>query len=240
MKIEKLEWDSNFFSLNIYKLNELIQQDENFQNKLEKFVFENNVDLIYFESDYLIENLFIDFKSLKAYLVDTKTTFSKTAAYNAFDQKLIKKTSEIEVDKYEDKIIKLALQSAQYSRFKVDKNFSEDDYKKLYKEWIINSINKKIAKEILFYQIEDDIAGLITLGVKSNIGDIGIVAVEDKYRGQGIAKKMLFATENWFFENNLKTINVVTQGDNLPAKALYKSCGYKIIKRKFFYHLWKI
>lgn len=239
-EINFLEWDSNFFSLNVYRLNNFDKGNNNFQKELEDFALLNDVDLIYFESDQIINDLFINSKILKANLVDTKTTFKKKADVKELDSKFIKLTHEIEIDRYIDKVISLAYQSAKYSRFKVDTNFAKHDYKKLYKEWILNSLNKKIANEILFYKIDDDIAGLLTLGNKNETGDIGIVAVDDKYRGQGIAKTMMIAAENWFVENNIKTIQVVTQGNNMPAIALYKSCGYNISKQKYFYHIWKI
>ena len=103
---------------------------------------------------------------------------------------------------------------------------------------ILKSVNKKNADEVLLYKIEDDIVGIVTLAYKNYTGEVGIVAVDTKYRGKGIAKQMMFAAEKWFFENGLKDIQVVTQGSNLPANTLYKKCEYSIDKKKFFYHIW--
>ena len=59
-------------------------------------------------------------------------------------------------------LYELAFESGKYSRFKLDKNFSEIDFRKLYKKWVDNSLNLEIADEVLVYKISDIIQGFIT------------------------------------------------------------------------------
>ncbi len=47
------------------------------------------------------------------------------------------------------------------------------------------------------------------------------------------------SAEKWFSNSGYKSIQVVTQGDNIPACKLYESCGYTIESVELFYHIWK-
>ena len=96
-----------------------------------------------------------------------------------------------------------------------------------------------MAKEVFIYQENQIIAGFVTLGEKKSRAEIGIIAVDNNYRGKGIGKSLMFAAENWFAGKKYNEIRVVTQGDNLPACRLYESCGYKTDNVEYFYHLWK-
>ena len=239
-EIEYLEWDSAFFSLNIYRLISSELFDSNFLVDFENFIIENNVDLVYFESKILFDDLFLNSNVLEAKLVDKKTTYEKTSLFKVMDNFSFKTINDIEIDEKKEEIINLAHESGIYSRFKIDTKFSQLDYERLYEKWILNSLNREIAKEIIFYEIDGEIAGLVTLGAKNEIGDIGIIAVNKKHRGLGIAGKMMSCAENWFFENDYSNIQVVTQGNNLPAKSLYESCNFNLKQENYFYHIWKI
>ena len=109
----------------------------------------------------------------------------------------------------------------------------------MYTLWMINSINRKIAKEVLVFTEGNDIAGFVTLGEKNNRADIGIIAVDLNFRGKGIGKTLMYSAEKWFSNLGYQSIQVVTQGDNSPACRLYESCGYKVDTVSYFYHIWK-
>lgn len=108
----------------------------------------------------------------------------------------------------------------------------------MYKQWIINSVNHKIAKEVFVYKINNKIAGMITLSEKNKRGDIGIIAVNKNYRKQKIASKLIDAAETYFFACNYSEIQVVTQRNNMPACTLYEKVGFTIDKIEYVYHVW--
>ena len=104
---------------------------------------------------------------------------------------------------------------------------------------MINSINRKIAKEVLAFTENNALAGFVTLGEKNNKADIGIIAVDHSFRGKGIGKTLMTSAEKWFSNLGYSSMQVVTQGDNYPACRLYESCGYLVEAVEFFYHIWK-
>src|SRR5690606_2664394 len=130
-------------------------------------------------------------------------------------------------------------QSGEFSRFKVDNNFSNNEYEKLYSEWLIGSINKRLATDIIVKRLDGKIVGFVTLTKKNvELADIGLVAVDSSYRGKGIGKELIFQVISLAKSQGYKKIQVVTQLDNRPANNLYKKCGFKKFSLTFIYHIW--
>ena len=140
----------------------------------------------------------------------------------------------------QEKLIEQAVQSGIYSRFNVDKKIGKEKYEEMYTLWMLNSLNHTIAKEVLVLLEQNDLKGFITLGEKNKRADIGLIAVDHHFRGNGIGRILMESAEKWFSDKGYKTIQVVTQGDNYPACRLYERCGYEVETVEFFYHIWKI
>lgn len=233
--IEILNWDSNFFNIKICAIKGTIS-DANELTEVLQELKKLNIKLSYYSSVIPLNELQHFSELYDIYLVDKKITYLKKINKNI---PYVKSVTEYKRDYPEDALIALAIQSGIYSRFNVDKKIGRIKYEELYKEWIINSVNKKLAKEVLVYEENGIIAGFITLGEKKSIADIGIIAVDSDYRGRGIGQSLMTSAENWFANNSFNQIQVVTQGNNLPACKLYERCGYTIDKIEYFYHLWK-
>src|SRR5690606_27130927 len=62
-----------------------------------------------------------------------------------------------------DQLLQLTLESGEYSRFAIDKNFVNNEYRKLYTKWIENSIDKINAIEVLLAVEGESILGFVTL-----------------------------------------------------------------------------
>ena len=170
-------------------------------------------------------------------LADKKTTYLKKINTGlSFPESI---TSIDENTPFKDKLIDLAIQSGIYSRFNVDERIGKEKFEKMYALWMINSLNRKIAKEVLVFSENNDLSGFVTLGEKNNRADIGIIAVDHISRGKGIGKILMTSAEKWFSDLGYESIQVVTQGDNYPACRLYESCGYEVDTVEFFYHIWR-
>jgi dTDP-4-amino-4,6-dideoxy-D-galactose acyltransferase len=137
-----------------------------------------------------------------------------------------------------EKLKLLALQSGLYSRFKMDKKFVNNEYEKLYSEWINKSVNKEIADEILVYYIDEEEKGFVTLSMKNETGSIGLIAVDEKERGHSIGKELMKAAFSTFKEKDIINIEVATQKANTRACEFYKSLGFEIGTVENIYHLW--
>lgn len=232
---EYLEWDSQFFKMNIWKLSNPSLTSAALHTEL-KQLHDRNAQLIYWLADRkhtdqeLFSNLY------ECHLVDTRVTYLRKAipvagsnfSISVYDQPFPEK-----------KLIDLAIQSGQFSRFRVDKNIPNSACEELYSLWITNSVNKKIAREVLVYRVDGEIVGFITVGEKNNKGDIGISAIDPDFRGRGIGKALFIEAINWFARNGYSEIQVVTQAANKPANKLFESCGFAADSVAYWYHLWR-
>lgn len=227
--IERLKWDSNFFGYEIGKINY-----QSFDNNSIKEILEKSTD---YKLVYVFVNEKINHPKFK--LVDEKVTLS----INVFNSK-IQDSNITSFDKLThdfDELKKLAIISGIYSRFKIDQNFSNNEFERLYTEWINQTVTSENTLDILVYLFEDKIVGFVTLlKVNEKKADIGLLAVNESFRGKGIGSKLLIQAINLCFENGYDELNVVTQQQNLPALNLYQSNKFIISEKKNIYHIWNL
>lgn len=236
MSYSILDWDSDFFGLKVAKIHDPLLSLE----EVKKLLFSlkiDNVDLVYWPSKEKIEKS--EEKNLGGILADEKTTF----LINFSELQNNKHTFQYGIDFYEEKMpmsdfYSLAIQSGKYSRFSVDGKIPEEKFHDLYKTWIARSLRKDISKEVLVIQDENKVIGMVTIGEKDGRGDIGLIAVDEKFRGKRYGEKLVNAAQGWFVDNGYKYGQVVTQGANIPACNLYRRCGYFVEKVEYFYHFW--
>ena len=135
--------------------------------------------------------------------------------------------------------VKLAKQSSIHSRFRVDPFLPDEKCDEMYKMWVEQSQHGRMGEDILMYSsVDDDVMGIVTVGEKNGRGDIGLVAVDEKSRGQGVGEKLVRYALKYFYNNEYKYVQVVTQGNNTGARKLYEKCGFKVDTIEEFYHFW--
>jgi len=231
-----LEWDTRFFGYKIasvmipgLELSRLIT----IIGKLK----ENQFRLAYCFTDPRDEISNESLKKVSAMLADEKVTYS--IDMNEVD--IFPVSSAVipyKTDIVSDKLVSLTLQSGQYSRFKTDPDFTNNEYARLYIEWIDKSVKRKLADEVLVYKENEEIIGFITLAVKNNIGYIGLIAVDENQRGKAIGKNLMGAALTYFKDKNVTCTEVVTQKANVIACKFYESLGFEIKDINNIYHLW--
>jgi dTDP-4-amino-4,6-dideoxy-D-galactose acyltransferase len=236
MNYTHLDWDTNKFGYNVALINNNFSSYNDLELTL-KELKSNKYILAYLflnpENAYL-NKIAMD---LMGKFVDKKITFNKNSVYTN------EKSGDFQIIPYNpsislEEILLLSMESGMYSRFKVDSNFKNQEYEKLYSDWILNSISKKNAIEVLICIYENKVAGLITLGIKDSLGEIGLLAVNKPYRAKGIGKMLINFALNLFYFKKIKKIQVVTQENNIAACKLYKACGFSIQSKVNVYHFW--
>jgi dTDP-4-amino-4,6-dideoxy-D-galactose acyltransferase len=230
------EWDSGFFGYNIasVKPSGLINSD---LVTVIKDLRKKNVKLIYFFVNHDDEISNKSIKNASGFLVDEKVTFCT----KIIKQNVISGSDFVvpyNLNYSSEKLKLLALQSGAFSRFNIDSNFHNNEYQKLYLEWIEKSVRKEISDIVLVYKEENDEKGFITLAVRNDIGSIGLIAVDEKERGKSIGKKLVNEAFIYFIERNIESVEVVTQKANDGACKFYKSLGFEIKSIVNVYHLW--
>jgi len=233
--IERLKWDSQFFG---YPVAKIVLDEKGYINvdNLFRQLASERIRLTYFFAPTTEEKLNEYVAKKGGILVDQKTLFHKTT------EKHLKYTNSI--IEYQDtvineRLIELGLQAGLFSRFRLDINFSNNEYEKLYIEWLTKSLNKTIARITVLAVKNSEIVGLTTLGEKSEFAEIGLVAVDENFRGQGIASDLIHFADNAAFDLGYNEIKVVTQLQNKVACRLYEKCNFQIGNITNIYHYWQ-
>lgn len=231
-----LEWDSNFFG---FKVAQIISNSEDYSacertlNELKKC----GVQLVYWQVERGSSVASELSSKYNGKLVDLKTTFS----YTHTGQTIYcgnENVHNYNVTFAEDDILNLAVQCGSFSRFFVDERIAKEKATELYRIWIKKSVSHEIADNVIVYKKNNQIVGLITLQIKDGRGNIGLVGVDENYRGLGIATELMKASLVYFATKQVLQVDVVTQGLNLPACKLYEKAGFNISLQKDFYHFW--
>ena len=108
----------------------------------------------------------------------------------------------------------------------------------MYREWVLQSLNGNMGDDIYYIGDVNDPLAMITLSIKSQFAEIGLIAVKQEYQQQGFGKLLVEFAAYITFENKLNRLIVATQLSNLPAIKLYEKCGGEIIKQENIYHIW--
>lgn len=236
MKYVYLPWDSINFGYKVALLSAGIHDELELDATL-KVLQNRNYRLAYFflPTDHKLNTHVRGFNGL---LVDQKITYQKQISKT---QGLIKGNNRI-IPYYStlplQSVIDLAIESGKYSRFRTDPNFRNNEFEILYRKWILKSIKKQAAFEVLICLDEYVPVGLITLVNKKGMGDIGLVAVDKNYQGRGIGVALMRSAEALFMKNLFFNIQVVTQKQNLAACKLYEKCGFSETSLVNVYHFW--
>jgi ribosomal protein S18 acetylase RimI-like enzyme len=132
----------------------------------------------------------------------------------------------------------LALASGHFSRFLLDPQIPRHVFPNMYVRWIQRSVRGEIADAVLVAKEAGDLAGMVTLAINGELGNIGLIAVAEEYRGRGIGRRLMVAAEAFCATRKSKWLKVVTQGTNQGACALYTACGFELAEEYAVYHIW--
>jgi dTDP-4-amino-4,6-dideoxy-D-galactose acyltransferase len=232
---EPLEWDSKFFG---YPVARIIFDHEGGSCLDDLFlkIKSEKTRLVYFIVPPAEKGLINSITSRGGIFVDQKIVFSKvTEKHNNLSEDVVEfKGSDIN-----ERLINLVLRAGLYSRFRIDENFKNQEYERLYIEWLYKSINKSIAFKTLIAKKGSDIIGITTLGRKTHDAHIGLVAVDENFSGQGIGYNLVHSADTVASEMGLSKIKVVTQSKNKSACRLYEKCNFHIEKITNIFHYWQ-
>lgn len=232
---ELLEWDSKLFAR---KIGKCVIQPNSEVEALRKIL--SNARKLNFDLVYVFTPINIDLDSLltKAiYHVDTKMLFTKSVALGS-KHEISPHISQIYTAQDLEPLYELAFESGKYSRFKVDFRLPESGFYELYRQWIDNSLNRKIADGIVVYKIDNQVMGLMTLQAERNAIKIGLLAVTPTLQGKGIGQELIKFALLYAYQNDTTHLKVATQSANKPACSFYEKYGFVIQEQSNIYHAW--
>lgn len=234
-EIEHLTWDSKFFGYKIAKVT-IDHFDRELLDQLFRQLSNEKYCLIYFFIPPSEKKVNDYIKKRGGNLLDQKVVYIKnTEKQSNFIHEIVE-FKKVEIT---ENLKELILQAGEFSRFNIDKKFVNNEYEKLYLEWLKKSLDNTIAFKNLIVIKNNEIGGIITLGVKESNADIGLVAVDKKYRGQSIAYDLIRYADTEAFARGFSKIQVVTQLQNEKACHLYEKCDFRIESITNIYHFWQ-
>jgi len=236
MAFERLNWDSAFFGFEVARITDPDIDIGELSSQLDELSGQG-YKLVYFPARRKYSET--EIAALNGIFVDEKTTFATDLA----DPEVERQARMGVCEPYSPTMakldmIRLAVQSGEYSRYTVDPKVPRKKFEELYSIWMERAIAKEIADEVLIIRDAARIAGMVTLEKTDSSGSIGLVAVDEAFRGRNYGERLVRAAQRWFIEAGCTRSTVVTQGANAPACGLYRKCGYKETEKRFFYHFW--
>jgi dTDP-4-amino-4,6-dideoxy-D-galactose acyltransferase len=239
-KLSPLIWDSDFLGYGVARINAHKLALDTLDEQLDA-ARQAQVKLLYLVTtpEDAISNSTAC--AAGAWLADRKVTFGMELLVK--EGKLARAETIYTTTTWTSRLESLALQSGEYSRFRLDTNFEPDVFAKLYKIWLSNSLSHQMAREVLVF--EGDIGqehkaelGILTLGVKQGRADIGLLAVDTIARGQRIGQQLVASAQQIARDWGLTEMQVVTQLANESACRFYRRCGFVEWQVEHIYHVW--
>lgn len=228
MNSSLLNWDTNFFGFKVAKIDVGDSNDFLVASEIERLQ-KDGVKLIYIFSKH-----FISLSQFNALLVDQKRSYILPNPFFKATERTI-----LSVTEHPEQLYELAWQAGEFSRYKIDPMIRDDDFKRLYRIWADNSVNRQFADYVIACKEDDTYSGFITAKIKDYVLSIGLIATDSKYRGNGIGSALIQEIKNIAYKKNL-AVEVTTQANNITACAFYEHNGFKINHQEYIYHVWSI
>lgn len=234
--IEKLPFDSALFGFPVARIQLGSYAPESLEAALEG-LRRGKIRLAYWTLPELPENEKRKVEALGGTLADRKLTFeTKPSSPLAANPRI--PVADFDGIAPDAALYALALESGAYSRFRLDPKIPTGCFESMYRAWIENSVSRKIAERVFVTREAGELTGLLTVGRKNGLGDIGLVAVSTGQRGKGTGSALVQRARQWFHEQGLARARVVTQGDNTAACRLYEKNNFYLYSAEHTYHFW--
>lgn len=235
--VDKLNWDSNFFGINIASLNHALI-NENIMKLVFSFCKQQRIQCLYFRADSrslknveLAEKYGFHFANIRTtYILEKKEKIKKRKKGYIFRES---RKSDIPW------IIDVSRDAYTDSRYYFDSNFPREICSKFYVEWVEKIIrNSGKGEKIFVLERNKKPIAYIGSAIWGREIVIELIAVDPVSRGKGMGKKILREFIYHYQKAAYYRFRVVTQGRNIAAQRLYQSCGFEINDMGIDYHKW--
>lgn len=230
---EILDWDTHFFGRKIAKI-VVGGPDEGYvEEKLQEYKL-LDFDLVYV---FLPGSVKLSDRLCTSYhckLVDCKMVY-RAAIGGEYEVA----PSIMEFQGEASELYTLGLQAGRDSRYRMDDYFAPDDFEKLYKTWIDNSVAGPMADKIFVFKEQlHHIEGFVTVKMQGDEAFIGLIAIEARQRGKGIGSRLIAAAKRYVKDSRITSLYVATQKQNVPACTFYERNGFILKSETNIYHAW--
>ncbi|MEA5017697.1 MAG: GNAT family N-acetyltransferase [Erysipelotrichaceae bacterium] len=233
-ELKPLQWDTDYFGVSSARVNLYGIVSEKEQEEIVNFCKEYEF-LTICNIDNVIENNHWISKKTDAFLVDVNLQYQKRIESNF---------RFISPDTYianclskNNRISDIAINTFKHSRFFNDPFLPKYQTSNIYHHWTESAFNNK-KKYFIIHEKAGLITGFILFSLSNSNSIIELIAVDEKYQGQGIGKKLINTLESYTANMRLKHIDVGTQSSNTTAVLFYQKMGFMYVGCRSIYHLW--
>jgi len=244
--MEELPWDSAHFGFTVARIAGDCLSTEKLERALD-YGKQTGKRLVYWSApaDQVVERGLLD--AYCGLLVDLKATYAADLAglvrYPSPDASARAEATVVPFRRRHPtpQLLALGVAAGATSRFHADPGINRETADELFRIWIRRSVSREMADTVLVVpgvNDPDDVRGVVTVRAAGGSGSIGLIAVDRRYRRQGLGGRLLQAAHRWMFNRGLRSAEVVTQRRNRAACRLYEKAGYMLREVRRFYHFW--
>lgn len=235
MDLECRDWDSRFFGYPVGVARLAAGADlETELRQARRQALELGLRLLYVETPPLDAGQRQACRQAGAAPVAINVEYAKTVAAN---RSIDPDPAPALCRDYHPALRALVLQSGHHSRFRLDPGFRNGEFERLYDEWLAASLRGDDGKMVLVAGSASMPQGLITIEPGTDFR-IGLLAVDARWRGQGIGHRLVAAAERRCSAHARTELRVVTQEANQSACRFYERCGFRRVAVKEMFHAW--
>lgn len=108
----------------------------------------------------------------------------------------------------------------------------------LYDRWLLRALENP-AEVVWGLYMQGELVAMLTAHCQEDIVRIGLLAVAEAYRGQGLGRLLMASFEQEAFRLwGCRQLQVLTQGQNTYACRFYADMGYAVQQRQYMFHYW--
>jgi dTDP-4-amino-4,6-dideoxy-D-galactose acyltransferase len=240
--VKYLDWDSHFFHRRIARL-QLTRLTESALHDALRFCQKEKIDCLYYLSRCDDPTSLQLVEKYRFNLVDVRATYelnlSEDISSNHKSLLPSRLNFRLATIKDEKALRRIAGSAHPESRFKIDRHFGKRAFSGFYAEWIAKSISGRFDECVWIAEVRGKVAGYVSCRRLSRTqGAIGLLGVSRLFRGQHVGYALVHQAKRWFRGRGIKTLRVVTQGQNILAQRLYVRCGFQPESLELWYHKW--
>ena len=235
---QKLQWDSNFFGINVGYLS-CLRLTPNIEKHVKKFVRKEKIDLLEYRCNCHDRESVVTSENNGYSFVDIRLTYENVLKNNnkVRDRKhySVRKGCDCDIEKLQ----KIATDIYKDSRYYFDDNFDKDKVITFYVDWVAKAIKGQFDDyAYVLYDNKEPIGFCTIKEIRKKVVRIGLFGMNSKYRGEGLATYLLGKSLQNLSEQGFDYVEVVTQGRNYAAQRLYQKCGFVTKSTELWYHKW--
>ena len=243
-----LPWDTNHFGYRIGRARIQRLDAESYQ-QLRADCAQAEIDCLYFLADAADQASILELQRHGFIFVDIRCTLEWKVPVSPSAQHVkrshAQRNSEEAVIRFAsvddgESLAAIASGGFTATRFFADPILSNEKAAAMYQIWLGKSLSAEYAEQVIVAEVKRNSVGFVTghLDKESREGKIGLVALARSARGRGLARLLVNHALNWFRDQEMNRVSVVTQGRNIAAQRAYQRCGFLTRSTELWFHKW--